>query len=467
MRYSISALFAALALLTGCVSAPGPRGSIPAHGVIGVSDAHLQPEYWIERSQRPRQLVLDDAAIVEQNDRLRRLDKSTYDIEQLGAALSSDQVRAWVNALSQRPTQPLFDEHGRAVEPAALDELVSNAAIETISPTQPTRYGLVVRRADLRTFPTRLRVFGTQGDTDIDRFQENALFPGTPVAVVHESRDGKWWFIVSPLYAAWIEKEFVATAPAEQVFGFGRKQPYLIVTGASARTVYTPEEPGVSELQLDMGVRAPLLHDWPADRPVNGQHPYAAYVVELPVRAADGSLRFAPALLPRTADVTTDYLPLTRENLLRQSFKFLGERYGWGHSYNARDCSGFVSEVYRSFGVQMPRNTGDQGVSPAFDRIAFTGSDTREARLAVLRELQVGDLIYIPRHVMMVIGHDRGMPYVIHDTTGITYRDDQGSLTRVHLNGVAVTPLTPLLLGPEQPMVDRIYSIQRIRQRAL
>ena len=65
--------------------------------------------------------------------------------------------------------------------------------------------------------------------------------------------------------------------------------------------------------------------------------------------------------------------------MLHQSFKFLGERYGWGHSYNARDCSGFVSEVYRSFGVQLPRNTRDQGVSPALDRIAFT-TDGRSMR---------------------------------------------------------------------------------------
>src|SRR3546814_16455484 len=71
----------------------------------------------------------------------------------------------------------------------------------------------------------------------------------------------------------------------------------------------------------------------------------------------DGSLRIVPALLPRTADVSADYLPLTHANLIRQAFKFLGERYGWGHSYGTRDCSGFVSEVYRSFGLQDRKST--------------------------------------------------------------------------------------------------------------
>jgi len=214
-----------------------------------------------------------------------------------------------------------------------------------------------------------------------------------------------------------------------------------------------------------MGQRVPVLSDWPAEKLVNGQHPYTAQVVELPMRAADGSLHFTPALLQRNAEVAADYLPLTRANLIHQGFKFLGERYGWGSSYNARDCSGFVSEVYRSFGVQLPRNTRDQAVSPALNRIAFTADDDHEKRLAVLRELQVGDLVYIPGHVMMVIGQDGGGPYVIHDTTGITYRDAAGVITRVHLNGVSVTPLLPLLDGKEHvSRVDRIYSIQRIRK---
>ena len=211
-----------------------------------------------------------------------------------------------------------------------------------------------------------------------------------------------------------------------------------------------------------MGVRVPILTHWPSDKTVNGQHPYASHVIELPLRTEQGALQFTPALLPKTADVSLGYLPLTPANLLQQSFKFLGERYGWGHSYNARDCSGFVSEVYRSFGVQLPRNTRDQGVSAALDRIAFTETDSREKRLEALKKLQVGDLIYIPGHVMMVIGHDAGMPYVIHDTTGITYRNDT-EITRVHLNGVSVTPLTPLLLDESRSVIDHIYSIQRIR----
>ena len=186
-------------------------------------------------------------------------------------------------------------------------------------------------------------------------------------------------------------------------------------------------------------------------------------MIELPARDKDGGLVLVPALMPRTQDVATDYLPLTRANVMRQSFKFLGERYGWGHSYNARDCSGFVSEVYRSFGVQLPRNTRDQAVSPALNRFAFSADDSHDKRVEVMKTLQVGDLVYIPGHVMMVIGQEKDGPYVIHDTTGITYRKTDGELTRAPLNGVSVTPLMPLLFNETQPTIDRITSIQRIR----
>jgi cell wall-associated NlpC family hydrolase len=454
-----------LVFLGACATQYAPAPIVPSHAVIGVQAAHLSPDYWIGKTRGSRELVLSTADIERQNDKLRASDPTVNDLRKLPAQLSRAQVTEWVKRMSVRPTSPLFDEHGRAISSAQLDDVERNVAIDSIAATQATRYGLVVRRADLRTFPTALRVFRSNDDADIDRFQESALFPGTPVVVAHTSADGRWLFVVSPMYSAWIEREAVAEGPASEVFGYVERAPYLIVTGATARTVFTRERPEVSQLQLDMSTRVPLLSQWPSDRPVNGQHPYTAHVIQLPWRDANGALYFSPALVPKTADVSTEYLTLTPATLLEQSFKFLGERYGWGHSYNARDCSGFVSDVYRSFGLQMPRNTRDQGVSPAFRRITFEEKDSYDARLQVLSTLQVGDLIYIPGHVMMVIGHDRGMPYVIHDTTGITYRDAEGEVRRVSLNGVSVTPLTPLLLGEDRPMIERIYSIVLMRKR--
>lgn len=453
--------------LAACASAPAPRANAAAAaeptGVPGVTTAQLDAEHWIRRQTAADAVVLDRNAIAAQNDKMERIDDSVHDIEALPATLPRAEVKGWIETLSARPTRTLYDERGREVPAKTIDVLMKDLRLDAVPATQATRFGLVTHRADLRTFPTRLRVFSRQGDTDIDRFQESALFPGTPVAIVHESRDRKWWFVASPLYSAWIEKQYVAEGPKDAVFAYTRRTPYLVVTGAKVRTVYTPEQPQVSDLQLDMGIRLPVLADWPADKPVNGQNPYSSHVIELPIRDDSGRLAFSPALVQRSADVRADYLPMTRANILRQGFKFLGERYGWGHSYDARDCSGFVSEIYRSFGVVLPRNTSDQSVSPVLNRIHFEAADGRDKRDPVVRDLQVGDLVYIPGHVMMVIGHENGMPYVIHDTNGGSWLGPDGKVVGGNLNGVSVTPLSSLMYDEQKSYVDRITNIQRIR----
>jgi hypothetical protein len=452
--------------LAGCAATPPatPPG-LPGPGVDGVEARHLDPAFWLARAPAADRVTLDADAVAAQNARLERVDPTLHDLERLPAQIPRETVRGWVAGMSRRPEEPMYDERGREYTVADLDALAAATALDAIPDRQSARYGLVVRRANLRRFPSPARAFEDQGDIDIDRFQESAAFPGTPVAIVHESRDGGWWFVVTPNYTAWIEKSAVAEGGREGVFGYVRRAPYLVVTGARAFTVHTEDRPEVSELQLDMGVRLPLAADWPAGKPVNGQLAHAGWVVELPVRGPDGALGFVPALVPRTADVHAGYLTLTRAALIGQAFKFLGERYGWGHANNARDCSGFVGEVYRSFGVELPRNSRDQGESPGFDRIAFTDADPHAARVPALRALEVGDLVYIPGHVMMVIGRDRGRLYVIHDTAGVTWRDAAGMLRRAPLNGVSVTPLEPLLLGDGRPYVDGMYSIQRIRPR--
>jgi len=439
---------------------------IPAHEVLGVEEAQLSADFWIARLAEPDRVLLDSTAIAARNAKLRKVDASMHDLSALPAVLSREQVRGWISALSIRPERTLYDSAGTALDARAVDALVDALALDAIADNQPTRFGLVVQRADLRTFPTVQRVFSERGDTDIDRFQETALYPGTPVAIAHASRDGQWWFVVSPRYSAWIEKKFVAEGNSEQVLGYAARTPFRVITGAIDNTVMTPEAPALSELHLDMGVRLPVLADRLAAKPVNGQHPYTAYVIELPLREESGKLAFAPALLQKNADTRADFLPLTQANILRQAFKFLGERYGWGNSYDARDCSGFVSDVYRSMGVDMPRNTRDQAVSPAFEHRLFGKGDDHAARVKAAHVLQVGDLVYIPGHVMMAIGTLDGEPYIIHDTTGLSYRRSDGSKVRVRLNEVSVSPLLPLLFGDTQTYIDRMTSIVYVRSAA-
>jgi cell wall-associated NlpC family hydrolase len=463
------ALILATALCAGpafalTLSPPKPAAQAPAYaGIIGLEERLLAPQPWIAQLPDADKLILDRAAIAAQNARMRQLDTSIIDLRALPATLPEVLVREHIDGISRLPTRPLYDVQGKRVGADQLRAISDNLALERIPASRPIQYGLVVHRAALRAFPTALRVFSSQGDTDIDRFQESALFPGDAVAVLHESADGQWVFVASERYAAWMEKRFIGIGSAGQVFGYGAQGPYRVITAGKAFTAHTPEEPRVSNLQLEMGLRVPVLADWPAMEPVNGQQAHAGHVIQLPVRNDDGSLGFAPALLPRSQESSDDYLPLTQANLITQAFKFLGERYGWGHSYDTRDCSGFVSEIYRSFGVLLPRNTSAQAISPALNRVSFTDKDSKAKRSDAIAGLQVGDLVYIPGHVMMMLGEANGLTWVIHDTSGGSWYGADGKRVHASLNGVSVTPLQPMMASDTASYIDRITNIQRIR----
>ncbi|MBT2116109.1 SH3 domain-containing protein [Dyella sp. LX-66] len=453
------------ALLLAMACAPVFAGDvlpIPPSGVIGTDDAMLSPEYWVARAAAPEQVILDRGAIDALNARLIANDPSMYDLSRLGNEVSGAQVHAWIAKVSKAPSKPLYDERDQPVPQAAIDAAVNGLALDRIPARAPVSYGLVVHRVSMRNLPTSLRAFPGKGLQDFEQFQESTLFPGDPVAIVHSSADGAWCFVVSPRYAAWVERSAIAVGTRDEVLSYAAKTRYRVITGDKLRTVYTPEAPAVSETQLDMGTRIPLAQ-LPPDQPVNGQGPYEAWTLSLPTRAEDGSLHLQPALLQRKADSAADYLPLTRANLIRQAFKFLGERYGWGHLYNGRDCSGFVSDVYRSMGVQLPRNTGDQARSPVLKHRLFDAKDSHEARMRALAQAQVGDLIYIPGHVMMFLGRIGGEPYVIQDVGGLVFRDGAGKVRWTKTNEVSVTPLLPLLVDEKLSYVDAMTSLVSIR----
>ncbi|MDH5737474.1 MAG: NlpC/P60 family protein, partial [Gammaproteobacteria bacterium] len=153
----------------------------------------------------------------------------------------------------------------------------------------------------------------------------------------------------------------------------------------------------------------------------------------------------------------------TRSHILQQAFKFLGERYGWGHSYNARDCTGMVSEVYKTTGLLMPRNSGQQGLSPIGENIYFTPEESDKVKLKAIESASAGDLFYSSGHVMMYLGMLNDEAYVIHDLSGSGWLNEAGEFEQGVLNGVSVTPLTRVFKSPEQTYFEKMYAIKKYR----
>lgn len=418
----------------------------------------LTAAFWIDRAAACDTVLLDAAAVSRQNAGVLAAGPGLHDLARLPERLSRDEVLALITGVAAgNKALPVV-----ADPTAAVPDLETLVARDAIPAEVAPRFALAVRRADLRTFPTDLPGRAKPTDTDIDRFQESALFPGTPVAILHTSADGRYAFVVAPHYAAWVAGAALAEGERTTVLGFAGSQPRRVVTGPTARVVVAPPAGAAEEIVVDMGVSLPEVTDWPLGQPLAGQGTLAATVVRFPSRGADGKLVLPPALLPRGADSHPGPLPASRANLLRQAFKFLGERYCWGHRGGGRDCSGFVGECYRSLGLVIPRNSRDQAACTAsFGRTAVAPHADREARLKLLGALEPGDLVHVPGHVMMVIGHDGGGPWIIHDSHAATVRGPDGRPRRLPTNSVVISPLEPLLRDDGRSVVEAVTVVQR------
>ncbi|WP_262692648.1 C40 family peptidase [Kordiimonas aestuarii] len=430
--------------------------------VIGVEEKHLATDFWTQGASSDVLKSADEIRAM--NADSINTDPTMFDLAAFPDSLSGEEVKKRLRSISNVPSYPRIYMNGNGVSEADFTAYEAMLGEGAVADNVPLRFALAVRRTPMRTYPTMDRLFSEGvANFDIDRFQESTLFPTDAVVILHESTDGDWYLVQSYHYIAWVQKKDLAIGPREAILDYKAADNFLVVTGAKVHTVYNPELKSVSEVQLDMGVRLPLDRPEALAHNLYGQNPYLGHMVVLPTRLDDGSLEFRHALIQRNQDVHIGYLPFTEENIIRQAFKFLGERYGWGHSYNGRDCTGFVSEVYRSMGILLPRNSGDQGKSAIGQNVRFEKGTPRADKHDVLRAAKVGDLVYIPGHVMMILGQDGREPYVIHDVTGLNYLGDDGEIYKGTLNGVSITPLLTLQSSIERTYVDAVYTVKSIR----
>lgn len=436
----------------------------PALPIPKLTADQLNPHYWLDQTQNPAQLLLAPQAQQHWQQQLRQANL-IQDPEQLPLQYSGLTIRAIIEQTSSIPKAPRFFADGRAVSAKDYHAWQQLMALETLPQTTVAGWGLVTARTDIRRFPTRTPLLSADLDMDLDRLQETAVFVGQWLQVLHVSRDQQWAFVITDHYRGWLATKDIALTERTTVLQFLQHTPRLVVTGKTASTNFTPEQPQASAVQLDMGVQLPLLPQ--PEVLVNGQHPAFSHVIQLPTRQPNGQLQLMPALVARHQPVHVGPLPFNAANLLQQAFQLLGERYGWGHAYQARDCSGFIRDILRTFALNVPRNTSEQAAMPAPQSLDLTQSSEFEKQ-QWLQQLQLGDLVFIPGHVMMVLAVVDEEVWVIHDAHGLTIRATDGTLQSSQLNGVAITPLSALWLpAPEaKPFVSAITKIQRLRDSA-
>jgi hypothetical protein len=334
--------------------------------------------------------------------------------------------------------------------------------IASIQDTNSISYGFTVKRTDIRTLPTKDPSYSDPNDFEFDYFQETALEACEPVLVLYETLDNNCLFIQSSNYRGWVASEDIAIAKNKpEWLSFINETNFMVVTVNKLRLAINTKAPALSELELGMGCKLPVFTAENQPAMVDGMTSAGNYVVKIPVRSTDGSLEIKNAILPLCSDISYDYLPYTKANVIKQAFKLLGDRYGWGGLFGSHDCSSLICDVYKSFGIILPRNTTEQELS-AGTTVKFS-NESYEKRAEILEGIKAGSALYMPNHVMLYLGAVNGKEYVIQSL--YSYGDKNkpipgGGLEKVIANRVVVSNLDLPRRGNAKTFLENLTSIK-------
>ncbi|WP_125152485.1 SH3 domain-containing protein [Clostridium rectalis] len=418
----------------------------------------LNSYFWIEKINKKNKTIMSKEEIVKYNREIEAKSDVLVDLKSYKESLSKEERKRLILNLSTPSKYPRYDKEGNLVSQKYYDNLIENLNLDELKDEVKVGYGITVRRTIMKTFPTFDMLF-TKGDNyEFDRLMETAVYPIEPVVILSSSKDKKWYFAQIYNYLAWIPAEDVAVTSKEQLFKYLETKNFLVVSGSKIYTVYNGLNKNTSELQIDMGVKIPLASEEEFGDEIYGQDITGNYVVNLPTRKEDGTLEIKLALIRRNSDVSVGYLPYTRENIINQSFKFLGERYGWGGMFNARDCSAFVMDVYRSMGVNLPRNTGEQSEKFIGKYFDISNNVDKKEREKIFNNLKPGTALYMDGHVMLYIGKCKGEHYMIHDFSGFYNKDKNGEVKYYKARQVMVTPICLNIDDKGGTYKDQLYG---------
>lgn len=373
---------------------------LPPH----VNPEMLAADFWLRRLPDPQKRLINDEAIAVFNRRVYEI-LNLPDIFTLPDEIPVEQVREPIEAYFSHAHKTRYGGDSRPLTADYFAHLHENAMPE-LENFVPVQFGLALRRTSVRAFPSGDLMMAEPYDFAFDLAQETSIDVGWPVAVLVSSRDKKWFFCLTPLYWGWV-------AAADVVIG-SRQQVQEHVEAASF--VRTLANRGLIALETGGGITSQMG----TKLPLIGEN-QEAMQVSVPVRGEDDCLQFSCGYIHKNAgQFHQGDLPCTLTHLFTQAFSLTGEAYAWGDSrlgIFGRDCSRFIKDVYATTGVILPRN-GDQQGKVGHLRIEFPAGMSDEERLALIVEQgQPGDILVIPTHVMLYLGHVEGKPYIIHDVT--------------------------------------------------
>ncbi|SHJ68140.1 C40 family peptidase [Hespellia stercorisuis] len=378
-----------------------------------VTKEMYEAAYWLRKCDGPEYLLMDKKEIDRFNAEILHKKALVNDIWKM--ATEFDGTKRKMKWAEQEPLEDPVYRTGKKLRKEDFAEYQKNILDMESRERQQMRYGICVRRADIKIWPEPDIVSADAADIYYDKFQVTAARVNTPVLIDGETADGTFYHVIMYDYEGWGKREHFAVCPNRDTWMKAQQmKDFLVVTVPRLRIEQCRQnQNGIrTGEELTMGTKVRLLRVGEVEKTELAQCTWGCYVAELPAVKKDGTYQNVYVTIPENAGVHEGYLPYTTKNVLKTAEQFLGNCYGWGGMFDSVDCSQLVQEVYSCFGLQLPRDAGSQAEAPGI-RVKFSPDMTEEERGSMLDALPPGSALFFPGHTMIYLGKEKEEYYVL------------------------------------------------------
>jgi len=447
-KISLVTVFIVLASLT---QAQENKPKHAPNALIGVESEMLSPDYWIALNSDADKMIMTPEEIEDFNEKNRerevifrdyygKPDPLERDFEltlmkgpvmnllkplELPDRIPGDSLMVRLNNnIKWLYSRDFYDSRNAIYNDSMRQEIVDAMNLDSIPDEIVRRFGIVVKRADVRHYPTAVPGYSAT-KWELDLFQATALYLGNPVSVIHQSKDGSFLYIESPVSRGWVAAGTIAFAKKDVIRSITEDDNFLMAT-ADKVPIYG--DPGFTDFSRYFYFSATL--------PLVAKNK-SFYVVKLSYRQPDGKLGVTEAYVKPDADVHIGYLPYTKRNMLVQFFKLLNQPYGWADQDNKRDCSGTQRVLLRCFGIKTGRHPSFILSSSDHQYYINPNLSVEEKKDEIAKLEPVITLAGNSGHIVLYLGKARnGQQYFMHQA-GWGYDDENGEhfiVNRVSIN---------------------------------
>lgn len=333
-----------------------------------------------------------------------------------------------------------FDGSGKALEAADFDALIAACDDPGAEGEQSVRYAIATERTQLMIYPTDEPILDDPEDLDFDYRYNTAVRLNEPLLIYTTSADGQWYNARSTCYTGWVKAGDVAICADRDEWLSAWDYPAdraLVVYGDKLYTEDSNFAPETANRLLTMGTTLELAAPEAPDALIGNRVTWHNHVVYFPVRGEDGTYRKQMALISENRKVHVGFLPLTSGNLASVALEALGDVYGWGGMLRSDDCSGYVRNIYKCFGLELARDSGWQMAMPVAG-MDISGMSDDEKR-AVFDRLPLGAVLFFKGHEMLFLGSHDGQYYVVNSVSSML--DPWDNAKRQRVRGTVITTL--------------------------